>query len=534
MRITTTGCACLAVSLLSLTSIAGASEDDARVVTAAAERDVVALRALLVRHDIDVNATRADGTTALIWAAHWDDVDTLARLLTAGADPNVADDYGVTALARAAENASASVTRKLLEAGANPNVAQESGLTPLMIAAHTGNAEVVRALRDSGANVNAVTAVAKATPLMWAVAQRHHASVRALIAGGANVDSATVMGFTPLMYTADTGDIEAAKMLIAAGADVNRVVDIGVNKTHPLPLSIVSGHTEFALFLLAEGADPEGAMGGIGALHAAAGPVGLWLGDWGRAHGGGASDRTALKDRLRLVRALLEHGADPNRRITASAAVLEYVVGRPKKGAFEPYSVGTGDLRGATPLWVAAYATNGVGGQIAFLSDARPASDAEVVRTLLAWGADPHLATADGTTPLMAAAGLGRATYTPGKPRGMLLAAAEETVKLLLDTGADVNAVNEADYSALHGAAFRGQDEIVRLLVRHGADINARDARGRTPYRIAEGSKQSFQFQKWPGTAALLAELGANVRLGIPGDVQERSPRDVVAQQESH
>ena len=78
----------------------------------------------------------------------------------------------------------------------------------------------------------------------------------------------------------------------------------------------------------------------------------------------------------------------------------------------------------------------------------------------------------------MAAAGLGRATYTPGKPRGVLLAAAEETVKLLLDTGADVNAVNEADYSALHGAAFRGQDEIVRLLVRHGADINARDARG--------------------------------------------------------
>ena len=121
-------------------------------------------------------------------------------------------------------------------------------------------------------------------------------------------------------------------------------------------------------------------MGGIGALHAAAGPVGLWLGDWGRAHERGASDRTALKDRLRLVRALLEHGADPNRRITASAAVLEYVVGRPQEGRFRAVlgrhrrpsgchaAVGCGvrDQRG----W---------GGQIAFLSDARPASDAEVV-----------------------------------------------------------------------------------------------------------------------------------------------------------
>ena len=532
MRITITGCACcLAVSSLSLTSSARACEDDAPLVTAVAERDVMALRALLSRQDIDVNTTRADGTTALIWAAHWDDVNTLERLLAAGADPNLTDDYGVTALARAAENASASVTGKLLEADADPNVAQESGLTPLMIAAHTGHPEVVRALLHSGAEVNAVTVAEKATPLMWAVTQGHHASVRALIAGGANVDSSTVMGFTPLMYAADTGDIEAAKMLIAAGADVNHIVDIGVNKTHPLPLSIVNGHTEFALFLLAEGADPEGTIGGIGALHAAAGPVGLWRGDWGRAHGRGASDRIALKDRLWLVRALLEHGANPNRRITASGVVLEYVVGRPKKGAFEPYSVGTGDLRGATPLWVAAYATNGAGGQ-SFLSDGRSASNAEIVRALLAWGADQHLSTADGTTPLMAAAGLGRATYTPGKPRGVLLAAAEETVKVLLDSGADVNAVNEADYSALHSAAFRGQNEIVRLLVKHGADINARDARGRTPYRIAEGSKQSFQFQTWPETAALLAELGANVRLGIPGDVQERSPRDVLPQQE--
>ena len=95
----------------------------------------------------------------------------------------------------------------------------------------------------------------------------------------------------------------------------------------------------------------------------------------------------------------------------------------------------------------------------------------------------------------------------------------------MLDAGADVNAVNEADFTdftALHGAAFRGLNEIVQILVENGADINARDFRGRTAFRLAEGSKQSFQFQVWPETAELLRELGADARLGLPGTVQER------------
>jgi ankyrin repeat protein len=81
----------------------------------------------------------------------------------------------------------------------------------------------------------------------------------------------------------------------------------------------------------------------------------------------------------------------------------------------------------------------------------------------------------------------------------------------------------------LHGAAFRGLNEVAQYLVEHGADINARDFRGRTAYRIAEGSKQSFQFQDWPETAALLKQLGADTRLGIPGTIQERA-RDLVAE----
>ena len=108
------------------------------------------------------------------------------------------------------------------------------------------------------------------------------------------------------------------------------------------------------------------------------------------------------------------------------------------------------------------------------------------------------------TAPLMAAAGLGRATYTPRELRGVRSQSAEGAVRLLVEAGADVDAVNEADFTALHGATFRGLNEVIEYLVANDADIDARDFRGRTAYRMAEGSKQSFQFQSWPETAELL------------------------------
>ena len=104
--------------------------------------------------------------------------------------------------------------------------------------------------------------------------------------------------------------------------------------------------------------------------------------------------------------------------------------------------------------------------------------------------------------------------------------AAEEAVKLLLDAGADVNAVNEADFTALHGAAYRGLNEVIQILVEHGANINARDFRGRTPYRLAEGNKQAFYFQEFPDTAEFLKSLGADPHAGLAGIAQERL-RDV-------
>ena len=509
--------------LVLVASLAVAAGPDLRLVNAAAERDEDAVRALLAE-GVDVNTARPDGVTALLWAAHWDDLALTDLLVRAGANVTAADDHGVTPLERAAENASLAMVEKLLVAGADPAVRQRSGLTPLMTAARTGEVGVVAALLAAGADPNAATTETQSTALMWAVAEGHGDVVRALHAAGANLRTSTAAGFTPLMFAARNGDIAMAETLIAAGVEVN---DTGADGTHVLPYAIVSNQDTFARFLLEQGADPNGAMGGVQALHAAVGNAGSWLEDWYRRHGrrgryAGRAQGLTPDRRLPLVQALLEHGADPNARITSWAMFQSYI-GYPKKGAFEHFSCGTGDLQGATPLWVAAYGANGgASAQMGFGYSSQPVSSADIIRTLLDAGADQHLTTDDATTPFMVAAGLGRATYTPREPRAARSLSAEEAVKVLLEAGADINAVNEADFTALHGAAFRGLNEVIEYLVDQGADINARDFRGRTPYRLAEGSKQSFQFQSWPETAALLDELGADTRLGVPGTVQER------------
>ena len=519
-------------AMLAMAAPAAGAEADLRLVAAAARQDGAAVRTL-ISEGVDVDARRPDGVTALLWAAHRDDLETAEFLLAAHADANAADDHGVTPLIRAAENASPTLVNRLLDAGADANASQANGLTPLMVAARTGNLEVVRGLLTHGADVNAATTEVAAPALMWAVAAPHRAIVEALLDAGADVRVSTSKGMTPLLTVARNGDIDTARLLLVAGADINGV---GADGTHALPFAIIHGRDDFARFLLDQGADPNGAMAGVSALHAAAGVVDRWLIHWDRAHGaarrsGGRRDNGRVNldadRRPPLVEALLRHGADPNRRITTTAMLMEYI-GYPKKGAFEPFACGTGNLRGATPLWVAAFeaASSGFYRRADGADAERHArAGAAVIQALLAAGADQSLTTDDGTTPFMIAAGLGRSTFRPNQTRGTRSPGAEAAVKLLLAGGADINAVNEADFTALHGAAFRGLNEVVKYLVAQGADIDAREYRGRTPFRLAEGSKQSFQFQAFPETAELLAEMGANTRLGVPGTVQERADR---------
>ena len=517
MRVLTKLLAGLCLVLLPAAAAAGsaaAAAPDLRLVEAMAERDTARVRALLADAGLDVNAARADGATALLWAAHWDDGEAVELLLGAGADVNAADDHGVTPLARACENASASLVERLLAAGANPNAAQANGLTPLMTAARTGSRDVVRALLARGADVDAATAATHETALMWAVAGRHVDVVRGLVERGADPHPQPRQAFSPLIAAARNGDIETARVLLAAGAGVD---DAGADGAHPLAYAVIAGQSAFAHFLLAQGADPNGAVDGVTALHAAAGPVGTWLKAWNRQHGA-RTGRLALDERLPLVDALLARGADPNARMTASDVTEQGFV---RNGAYDTFGTGTGDVAGATPLWVAAFATNpGPGRMRNGWSTHRSTGD--VLRRLLAAGARPEITSNDGTTPMMAAAGCGRWGHWTNTPRASRQPMAEEAIGLLIAAGVDVNAANEGDFTALHCAAFSGLNELVRLLVERGADIDARDWRGRTAYRLAEGAKQSFHYQEWPEVAALLAALGADTRLGIPGTIHER------------
>jgi hypothetical protein len=264
----------------------------------------------------------------------------------------------------------------------------------------------------------------------------------------------------------------------------------------------------------------------VGALHAAVGSVDLWLRDWLRARHASVDARVTAGlepgRRVDVVKALLARGADPNARIATSTVMGLGVSGR--NGAFDTFSVGTGDLKGATPLWIAAYVAHSPGRGGAGRSGHGTDAPLEVVRILLDAGADPNLASEDRTTPLMVAAGLGRSSYQPGAPRGTRSPSAETAVKMLVEAGADLNAVNEASFTALHGAAFRGLNEVIQYLVDQGADINARDFRGRTAYRLAQGAQQMFRVQGWPETAEFIKKLGADASLGVDGRVTEGQP----------
>ena len=513
---------------MSAVSLGAVGNDHPRLVDAASEQDTASVQTLL-REGVDVNAARADGATALLYAAHWDDLEMAELLLLAGADANAGDDHGVTPLARACENASLAMVEMLLDAGARPDVAEiHSGLTPLMTAVRTGSLDVVAALLKYGADVNAATTRTHNTPLMWAAAGRRTDLVRVLVEAGADVHASTAKGLTLLMIAARNGDIEMAGTLLAAGVDVN---GRGSADMHPLPFSIVVGQAAFARFLLERGADPNGAMAGVRALHAAVGNLRPWLAEWNQKHRLGRTSGVRPDERPALAAAILAGGADPNARITVSAVDQDFLA-TPRRGAFQTYSCGTGDLSGATPLWIAAREANGSPRGQAAAPGRGEDVRVRVIKTLLTAGADHGIATDDGTTALMVAAGLGQCTNDYTLQRGGRSASAEAAVALLLDAGADIRAVNEADFSALHGAAFRGLNEVIQILVDRGADMNARDFRGRTPYRLAQGGKQSFYFQEYPQTAEFIASLGADTTLGLAGTIQERL-RDVPVDEDS-
>ena len=491
--------AVLGVALVSAAGAAraqtGAPSGVSPLITAVRNGDTAALRARLAG-PVDVNARQPDGATALHWAAHHEDVVAADLLIGAGADADAANDLGVTPLLMACRRGHGPLVERLLAAGADANAALPSGETALMAAARAGGVEAVNALLARGARVNAAEATRGQTALMWAVANRRPAVTRALLDHGADVGARTVTrrrvynmggsrsagsasrgialeevvegGSTALLFAARSGDVESARLLLAAGADVD---DTAADGNPALVVAAHGGHGSLAALLLRAGADPDAAPLGYTALHAA-------------VLRGTLRDRGVPNDDpgagVPLVRALLAHGADPDPRLARGTPVRRWS----HDFAFMDRWVG------ATPFWLAAH----------FL-------ETETMQVLADAGADPRAPTRDGATPLMAAAGLGYnrgggsafirdrrdfSSYNPVESAalGSSIPAAEErrtvtAVAAALALGARVNAADAAGDTALHAAASHGMNAVIALLTDHGADLDAENRRGQTPADLA-------------------------------------------------
>ena len=522
-----------------LLSVAATAAPSSPIADAAMKRDLAAVRTL-VRQKADVNAPQADGATAIHWAAYFDDAQLADVLIAAGASVTRPNRDGATALQLACINGSVAMIEKLLKAGADPNEHGVSGETALMLSSRTGALDAMRLLIERGAEVNTKESLRGTTALMWAASQSHPAAVQLLVEHGADVaarsnptplgrtaylaptarqrgsevqndaaaagtvqaraargeeaarrDVAQGGGLTALVFAAREGDLESARILLAAGADVNQATQYGWTA-----LLTATQNRNYVLgrFLLDHGANPNLAnKGGWTPLYLAT--------DNRNIEGGDYPVRPGDLDHLEFIRRLLAAGADVNARAKDSTETRTIFK---MQWLYED---------GAT----------------AFLR-ASQSSDVELMKLLLEHGADPTIATANNTTALAVASGIGwveGVTYERSDKDNV------EAVRMLLDLGLDPNVVDGDGRTALHGAAHKGRKDVVELLVNHGARLDARDfgsrdtgigalqGHGWLPVDYADGlvrvGVQSAIAH--PETAALMRKLMQDRNLEIPAPI---------------
>jgi len=469
-------------------------------------------RALAAGAGVDTAA--ADGATALHWAAYGERPDLARALLESGADPQAADRNGVTPLYLAAENGNAELLGMFVTDERTAAARTPTGESMLMLAVRTGRLDAVRLLLDRGANADDREPVFGQSALMFAVRENHPAIVALLIERGADVDARTRTGdtppfvppckgtgcgsegvginrgglpdrgrraaakggMTPLLYAARDGRLDAARQLIAAGADIELAE---ANAIRPLLMATLNNRTDIARLLLAAGADPNADdFWGRTPLWATVEYRNLDMNN--REQDDPTDNGVDREPLLDMMRTLLDAGADVNARTRE--------VWPPRRWLYSLNDVSWVDFTGQTPFLRAALS-----------------GDVTGMRLLLDNGADPNIATFAGTTPLMAAAGVNwvvAQTYTVS-PADELAA-----VRLALELGNDINATNSMGLSALLGAVNRGANEIIEFLAANGADLDVVDVEGRDAIRWAEGVfLAAVGAERKPATIELLERL---------------------------
>lgn len=447
------------------------------VVAAAKSGDEAAIESLVHNHK-NVRSAEPDGTTALHWAVRAGNMPMVELLLHAGADANATNRYGITPLSLAASAGNAPMIAVLLKAGADvkkADAALPDGEKLLMLAARTDGSEAVEALANAGLDVNATEPRTGTTPLMWAALQNQPFVVNALMKSGAAINTRSLIpnfphtppavvgdaleegmsyigqsalpkgGWTALMYAAREGSLEAAKMLADSGADLNVVDPDG---TSALEYAIINGHYDIGKMLLDKGADPNLAdRAGMTPLYAA-----VDMHTLGSTFGRPDITREVAEGSVDMVRSLLAHKADPNARLKTKVL----------KRQFNPGDARLGE------------------GSTAFLRAAK-GGDAQLMRILIEGGADPTLSQKNKRGPIMLAAGV----HAQRKDNALFAndASVMDAIKICLDHGVDINAVNDAGETAVYAAI--GSPALIRYLADHGAKLDVKNSKGLTPLEAA-------------------------------------------------
>ena len=415
----------------------------------------------LLKQRADVNAPQVDGMTALHWTAYHDDLEIAKLLVRAGANVKAANRYGVVPLSLACTNGNADMIELLLKSGADANAPLPGGETPLMTAARTGTLAAVKVLLANGARVEDKDERRGQTALIWAAAEGHAPVVQALIDAGADFRARVPSGLTPLMFAAREGRLHVVRTLLKAGSDVNETIPVDGPRRRAyggrlppagataLLIAVLDAHFDVAAALLEAGADPNASLAGYTVLHAVTVVRKPGVGD-----NDPSPEGSGVMSSIEFVRLLGSRGANVNAKMTKKVNLN---------------NTRTNEI-GATPFFLAALT-----------------ADAELMRTLAKLGADPTITNVEKSTPLMAAAGLG--TRSPGEDAGTE-SEVLEAVKVALDLGADINAVDSNGETVMHAAAYKNLPEVVKLLASKGAKIelwNKENRFGWTPLAIAVG-----------------------------------------------